>query len=864
MKLLLRAALRQGRAHPLSTLLMVTGIALGVAGVVAMDIARTSVSKSFDLSTAALVSRTSHQILGNDFSIPESLFTRVRTQWGIKQSAPVISAHVQLKAPNSPTLTLMGIDPFSEALFNNRFNAEILESENNENATLFFPRSKGILLAGGVLPGAIPGDLITLSLGKSEIQVPIAGFLPTEDSGTRTMFKGLILADIALAQELLSMEGRISRIDLSIPDHERHGLKALEQALPPGTFLIETRQRNQSVRHLSQSFEGSLSAFSMLALFMGIFLIYNTVSFSVARQRKRHGTLRALGATRGEIFRAVMVEIALFALVGSLLGLGLGIIMGKGAVQAVCATVSEMYYTLTVTQTRIAGFTLAKGLIAGIGAAFIAALFPALSAARTRPITLIQTSTPERRLNKIIPGLFLAGLLTLVFTALVFIQFKDRPGMDFLGIFMGFFGASLLVPALMRLGLQGLVSMIPAQTAFRGKSMLVKMAAGNISRALSRTGVLVASLMVVTSVYIGIDIMTQSFRSSVDQWVDGHIGGDIHVASADPRQPGLPPGLADQIRKLPHVRDLSDYTMLRLFSRTSGEVHLFSYVNDRAAKEWTWTASGPPGISPKSPLEQEMRHRLDRGEIWVSEIFARRNGVDTNSERPQAILETNQGPRAFPVAGIFRDYFMGGGRVVVGRNTLAAHWGEQPITAIQTFIAPNLPPAVLEATAQAVKKLLPRNRLFKVRLGREIKTEVLAAFDRTFMITTALQFLTALVALTGILNAVTALLMERSRELGILRACGAMPGQITGLVLMECSLTGFISGLLALPLGWALARVLIQVVNHRSFGWTYEMITPIPTLVQALTLATLAAGAAGIFPALRAAKTHIPKALHME
>ena len=110
--------------------------------------------------------------------------------------------------------------------------------------------------------------------------------------------------------------------------------------------------------------------------------------------------------------------------------------------------------------------------------------------------------------------------------------------------------------------------------------------------------------------------------------------------------------------------------------------------------------------------------------------------------------------------------------------------------------------------------------------------------------------------------------MERTREMGILRACGAQPAQVGEWVLLESGLSGFMAGLLALPLGWGLAWVLIQVVNARSFGWTYDILsTPAPLaaiLAQTLALATLAAAIAGIFPALRASNTHIPSALDME
>jgi putative ABC transport system permease protein len=159
---------------------------------------------------------------------------------------------------------------------------------------------------------------------------------------------------------------------------------------------------------------------------------------------------------------------------------------------------------------------------------------------------------------------------------------------------------------------------------------------------------------------------------------------------------------------------------------------------------------------------------------------------------------------------------------------------------------------------------IPASAMIKVVSGAAIKADILEVFDQTFIITSALQILTALVALTGILNSVMALILERSRELGILRACGAEKRQLGTLLLIECGFSGLISGLLALPLGICLAWILIDMINRRAFGWTYDMAFSPVLLVQAVLLSTLAAVAAGIVPAIRAGKIDIGKALRME
>ncbi len=837
---LILVCLRHSRRHLVRTLLLIFGIAMGVAGVVAIDIAKTSVEKSFELSTRELVSRSTHQITGTGLRIPQDLFTDIRKDLGIHRSAPVISRHVKVSQLGDRILTLMGVDPFSETHFRN-----LHISPGKQDLSGIMTGSDGVLISRSLARqyNLDIGSPLDIFLGSRRTPVTIAGFLDSENSSAGRMLEGLVITDISLAQVILEMEDHINRIDL-ILDGDGPAEK-IQDLIGEDLFLVETDQQNLAVRGLSQSFETSLTAFSMLALFMGIFLIYNTVSFSVTRRHRLHGILRAIGATRSNIFFTVMAEVMVYALIGSVFGVLLGILLGNGAVQAVVATVSEMYFTLTVSQTHIAGFTIAKGLLAGILAAFVSGFFPALSAAGTRPVSLMHRTVSEKGFNRVVPGLFICGLLILAAAGLLMRTAPTHAGSDFTGLFMIFFGAALMTPQLIRIFVRILLA-----AGMGALGMMVKMALRNITRSLRQTSVLMASLMVVTSVYIGIEVMTGSFRLSIIQWVDDHIGGDIHVSSADLLARSLDPDLVDKIRHLPQVTSLSAYNIHPVFSRASGKVHLFSYQSDQSVKRWSWTAAP----------EEELNTLLEEGWIFVSEIFARQHNVMPR-QGAAAVLETQKGPVPFKVAGIFRDFFMGGGRVVVSPDTMAHFWGHDDITALQLFLASGTP---AEPVMDTIRHMLDPKAMIEIRSGTAIKKSILAVFDNTFIITSALQVLTAIVALTGILNAVMALLLERTREIGILRACGTLTGQVRQLLLHECFFYGLISGIMAIPLGTALSWVLIHIINQRAFGWTYDMVLGPGVFFQAIALSSAAALAAGIFPALAAGRTHIPTALHME
>ena len=257
-----------------------------------------------------------------------------------------------------------------------------------------------------------------------------------------------------------------------------------------------------------------------------------------------------------------------YALVGSALGLGMGILLGKGAVQAVCATVSDMYFTLTVSQIQIQSATLVKGVVVGMGSALASSLAPAINAARTPPVTLMQASASEGRMGRLLPVLTVSGFVLMAGALAVFRLGTGGMGLVFSGVFMIFGGASLLAPALIlalaRL-LDGLAGRLPGASR-----IMAGMGIRNVRRSLSRTSVLIASLMVVISVYIGIDTMTHSFRQSLITWVDGNIGGDIHVSSLDDRHPALEPGFLDKVIALPGVAEVSAYNIYRSFSPAVG------------------------------------------------------------------------------------------------------------------------------------------------------------------------------------------------------------------------------------------------------------------------------------------------------
>ncbi|HEY7214024.1 MAG TPA: ABC transporter permease, partial [Thermoanaerobaculia bacterium] len=246
------------------------------------------------------------------------------------------------------------------------------------------------------------------------------------------------------------------------------------------------------------------------------------------------------------------------------------------------------------------------------------------------------------------------------------------------------------------------------------------------------------------------------------------------------------------------------------------------------------------------------------GAVLVSEPFAYRTGTRRGGT---VRLRTARGDRAFPVAGVYYDYVSDRGIVLMSRATYLRDWNDPSLSGFSLDLAPGADP---DRFVEGLRRTIGSDRALSIQSNRSLKRLSLAIFDRTFLITGVLRLLAGLVAFIGVLSSLMALQLERSRELGVLRANGLTPGQVWQLMTSQTGLMGFAAGLLSLPVGLALAAIMIYIVNRRSFGWTIRMEVSPGVLLQALLLALAAALLAGLYPAYKMARTPPAVALREE
>jgi putative ABC transport system permease protein len=256
---------------------------------------------------------------------------------------------------------------------------------------------------------------------------------------------------------------------------------------------------------------------------------------------------------------------------------------------------------------------------------------------------------------------------------------------------------------------------------------------------------------------------------------------------------------------------------------------------------------------------EEIWAALQEGAVVVSEPYA--NLVGLPRRGGTVTLYTAEGPREFPVAGIYYDYVTSGGTISMALDTYRWLWNDEALTALAVRLAPG---ADADAVARELgDALAPVQRLF-VRPNQALREEALVIFDRTFAITGVLQLLATIVAFIGVLSALLSLLLEKQRHVGILRSIGLTARQLWGLVMLETGLMGAVAGLLAMPTGLALSFILIYIINRRSFGWTLQMQVDVAPFLTALAVAVIAALLAGIYPARKMGKMLTAEALRYE
>ena len=845
-----RTAWRRILRRPFQYILLILGVALGVAMMVSIDLANGSAGRAFQLSTDAVTGKTTHRIISGPNGLEESIYSDLRTQLGYGLAAPVVEGYLLAEQLGDQPMRLVGVDPFAEPPFRSYFNTN--QSSFTSGIAQFLAEPNTVIISQ-VLAETYSlglGDSLTLDDGGRVSTMQIVGLLNPADEASQRALSGLIFTDIATAQEILEQPGRLSHIDLIIEDEAL--FDQIEAFLPAGVRLETAAARSNAILQMAAAFELNLTALSLLALVVGMFLIYNTVTFSVVQRRKLFGILRALGVTGNQLFTLILAEAVVLSLIGAVIGLGVGVLLGRGMVRLVSQTINDFYFVVNVRDISIPTFTLVKGLIIGLGAALLASIAPALEASRTSPQSSLRRSSIENAAKKATRWLLLIFLL--LGGAGTFLLALEGVSLiiAFVGLFAILIGSAFLTPTLT---VNFMALLIPVTGRFFGAIGL--MAPRDIVRSLSRTSVAIAALMIAVAVIVGVSIMIGSFRGTVSQWLNNTLQADIYISpptlTAGRITGTLPNDVVTTVEDWPGVDRVATAWQSDILAIDLERPIEVVAVNDDVSngnRNYAWIDG----------TADDLWERLFAGEgVFVSEPYIIRE--DLPIPPPPITLMTESGPQAFPILAVFYDYSSDRGSVMMSQALYRQWWSKLAPTSAGLFVESGQDVSALAAELQ--RHFSGRTDL-TIQSNQSVRNNALDIFDRTFAITAALQLLSVIVAFIGVLSALMSLQLEKTRELGVLRATGMTLRQLWQLTLLETGLMGMTAGLVAMPVGWVLAWILINIINRRSFGWTLQMNLEPSFFLQAFLVAVIAALLAGIYPALRLGNMVIATAVREE
>jgi len=830
--------------HPWQLGLALVGICIGVAVIVAVDLANDSSRTAFRLSMDTLNGAATHQVVGGPSGVDESVYVELRRA-GFRRAAPIVDGRVDAGAL---TLNVLGIDPFAEReirpyTLGGREERGVLQEESGGRGAfdeaalrrlLVEPGASLVSAAAARTLGLVVGDTYGVRVGGREERAAVVGIIGDDVAA----LGNLVVVDVSTAQGWFRQFGYLSRIDLRLTGEEADTLRP---QLPVGVSLLDADTRTRTTSEMSAAFMTNLTAMSLLALLVGIFLIYNSVGFAVLQRRGLIGVLRALGITRREVFGLIVVEAAGLGIVGAVLGVATGIWLGQVLLELVSRSINDLYFRVSVTDLDLNALSLVKGVAAGVLATTMAAAGPAWEASGYRPQLAMRRSVLEQRGGRLVPWLAGAGLLFAASSAgMLQVSGQSLPA-GLAALFLAILGFALCIPIAVRT-----LSAAGAPLAGRLGGIPARLAVGGIATSLSRTGIAIVALAVAVSATAGVSIMVQSFRGAVVEWLDETLRSDLYVGVDNG---SLDPELVGAIGRLPGVAEFSTSRRAWLESET-GRTRLIVLKMAGASYAGTRLLDADPGAAWRAFESDEA--------VLVSEPYAYRHAVRPGDP---VILETASGRHTFRIAATFRSYDANPGSLLMSRRTYERYWPDREIDAMGIYLHDGADAADVIA---AIAALAVGRQSVEMRSNRELKSLSLEIFDRTFIITDVLYWLAVGVAVVGILGAMLALQLERARELAVLRALGVTPGQLGIMVTLQSGLIGLLSGLAALPLGLLMAWLLIEVINRRAFGWSMAVTVEPGALASALVLAVGAALAAGVYPAWRAARSRPALAMREE
>lgn len=848
LKLFYRLMARPLFREPVRMALTILAVAIGVSVVLAIELAGNAAIGSFHSSMETLAGEYTLEIVAVG-GVPDSVVAMLATQPVLLRISPRLEDFATLLESNE-TLPLIGIDMIAEG--SQYAPADQAHPASKTAAAPVETVIRRLEEATSVWVGSSlnkkPGQQIELLINDETRLATVRGVYPDSNGG-----QSAIVMDLAGAERVLRRPGGLDRILLQIPENAslEEWEKRISALLPAGVEIRPQGTGTAENRKMLASFRWNLRLLSYIALVVGAFLIYNTISVSVVRRRAEIGIVRALGASRANVFFAFLGEAAGIGLAGALLGLPLGRLLASGAVKLMALTVDLLYVSSRPGVIALTSFSVFLAVTIGVGVAIASALAPAREAMQVSPVDAMARGRREyvARMHK---GRDLLIAVILAILAAAVSQLPAVAGKPFFGYL-----ATILLIGAAAYAIPALVSFV----SWASSGMLKKLfgveallASRSLVASLSRTSVLVGALATAVAMMTSVGIMVGSFRLTVVSWMNDQLPADLYLRPAgEPaadRHPTISVELTERLEKLPGVAAVD---RLRAYEISYQDMPVtLDSVDLRVLRSYHKS-----DFFSGRPTEAVLSELRGQNSIIVSEPFTYKHHVKAGDSIELGLGESRA---KFRIADVYYDYASERGNILMDRNTLLKYLPDPAPSNVAVYVEAGVNPAVVRTEIQEAAA----GHHILIFSDGDLRTEAVRIFDRTFSITYALEAVAVLVAVMGIAGALLALVIDRRRELGLLRFLGASAKQIRKLILVEAGLLGLLANISGFVLGYFLSLILVFVINKQSFGWTIRFHWPIAVLFGALTVVYTATLLAGLYPAQAAVRLNPLEVIHEE
>jgi putative ABC transport system permease protein len=838
------------RRHRLRTLLTTVGIVLGVAVFVGMHTANESVLFAFYKTIDRIAGKAELQITAGEGGFPEDVLERVQAMPEVRAAVPVIEAAVDTNLKGEGNLLVLAVDMTGDRSLRD-YDLESGEDAVIDDPLVFLAQPDSLIVTRefAARNGLAIGAKVPMRTMEGEKRFTVRGIM--KSGGLTQAFGGnLAVMDIYAAQMVFGRGRTFDRVDLALNEGVslEQGKAVIGQRLGPGFQVEPPASRGQQIDSVLRVYSFTANLNSAFALFIGMFIIYNSFSIAVAQRRREIGILRALGASRAQIRTLFLVESGLAGLVGSLAGLAFGVLLSKGLAIYISGLIAGVYgIAERTTEIATEPWLMCSGLLMGVVTSLIAGFIPARNAARVDPIQALQKgryqtlSAGENRIRRAVAiVLGVASVALLVFATGSTVLF--------------YAGYIMAVLALLLLSPTGALWLTKAlRPALRWlRPVEGALAADSLIQAPRRTSATVTALMLSLSLVIGMGGIARAVYDSIMEWTTTALNPDLFVTASQSlteRNFRFPPALGDQLRKIPGVADVQQVRTHRIDYK--GAPVMIVAVE---AKSMGDRARRPPVEGPPEMYEMAAQGKG----VILSDNFARLRGLHAGDSMD---LATPTGVRSVRVLGLVVDWSDQSGAILIDRASYVRWWGDDTVNVFRIYVTKGVPP--MQVRRQIIDRFAGTQRLF-VLTNREVRTWISGLTDQWMSLAYAQIAIAVLVAILGIVNTLTVSIIDRRRELGVLQAVGGLRNQVRRTIWMEALAIGVVGLVLGLAVGAVTLNYVLEMSQRDITGLALPYTFPWATAGLLVPLILGSAFVASLWPAESAVRGSLVEALEYE